>query len=60
MLETLPEASEETERTVINNVAKLLTRVRFDDATVLWLLLGILPHIRRIQYMVPAAEMLLM
>lgn len=28
MLETLPEASEETEKTVINNIAKLLARVR--------------------------------
>lgn len=27
MLETLPEATEETEKTVINNVAKLLSRV---------------------------------
>lgn len=28
MLETLPDASEETEKTVINNIAKLLARVR--------------------------------
>ena len=28
MLETLPDASEETEKTVINNIAKLLSRVR--------------------------------
>lgn len=60
MLETLPEASEETERTVINNIAKLLTRVRFDDAAVLSLLLGILSRLRHIQHMVPVAGMLFM
>ena len=27
MLETLPDASEETEKTVVNNIAKLLNRV---------------------------------
>ena len=29
MLETLPEATEETEKTVINNIAKLLARVSY-------------------------------
>ena len=29
MLETLPNASDKTEKAVINNIAKLLTRVRF-------------------------------
>ena len=33
MLETLPDATEETEKTVINNIAKLLARVSCGSMT---------------------------